>query len=661
LKDYATGTATTTNYYNVIIDGATPTVLKVNSSDTLYPISSSLTDTEHTIEIFKRTESTVGKSDFRGLILAAGKALISPADKPTIRFEFIGDSYTCGYGNEVNIPQNGNPNTGFHSVNENNYNAWGAIATRALKAEYVCTAVSGRGLYRNNTGSTIGTMPSIYDETITDQTKPTWDHNNYIPNVVVLHLGTNDFYPVSQGSAIDSSTFVSTYINFVNKLRGYYPSACIVCAVPNGLSDYYPAGKNNYTHAKNFIKAVVDYLKVKGDHKVYNFVMKQQGLQSEPYGEDYHPSLQTQQIMADDLVTFVNGLTDCSAGSTTEKTPSITLNDIVKTEGDAPFLLNANSTSQGEMTYSILSGNAYAAVSPAGQVTILAPGVVMVKIDQAAANGFKSGSASTKITILSKTGKDTLAFTNNLAAGNNGTWSASADQLGSKVTSFSQTSPIDANFAQTPKTGANWPWIALTKNIGKALTDMTYIKVTYKSNFPVQIALPQAPLSASGENYNTTLNASNALTTVLIPISAFAKPSWSTSAVSLDLSKITSINFIPIVSDPAVGGTAIIEITSLVLYKSGVISAISESSIENKIQLIGIIDSGMILQIPTSGEYQIQLLNIEGKELTKLHQILNKGQQLVHFENLHLNGKSVIINISDNHDLFEVFKLKINE
>lgn len=658
LKDYATGTPTTTNYYNVIIDGGTPTVLKVNSNDTLYPISSSLTDSEHSIEIFKRTESTIGKSDFRGLILASGKALIFPDEKPAIRFEFIGDSYTCGYGNEVNIPQNGNPNTGFHSVNENNYNAWGAIATRALKAEYVCTAVSGRGLYRNNTGTTIGTIPSVYDETIADASNPAWDHNNYIPNVVVLHLGTNDFYPVSQGSAIDSSTFVSTYINFVNKLRGYYPSACIVCAVPNGLSDYYPTGAYNYTHAKNFIKAVVDYLKVKGDNKVYNFVMKQQGLEGEPYGEDYHPSLQTQQIMADDLVTFVNGLTDCSAGLTTEKTPSITFDNLIKMEGDTPFLLNATSTSQGAMTYSVLSGNAYATVSSAGQVTILGPGVVMVKVDQAAANGFKSGSTSTKLTIISKTGKDTVAITTNIAEGNNGTWSASVDQLGSKVSSFSQTGPIDANFAQTAKTGANWPWIALTKNVGKALTDMTYIKVTYKSNFPVQIALPQTPLSATGENYNTLLNASNAFTTVLIPISAFAKPSWSTSTVALDLSKITSLNFIPIVSDPAVGGTASIEITSLVLYKSGVISAITESTIENKIQLIGITDSGFFVQLPTTDLYQIQLLNIEGKELANFQQSLNLGNQFINFEPLNLSGKMLILKVTDNKNLFSTFKIK---
>jgi hypothetical protein len=657
IKDYGSGSATTTNYFNVIIDGGTPIVLKTNNTDTLYTISTSLSDTDHTFELIKRTESSVGKCDFRGLKLGSGKALLSPSSRPTIRFEFIGDSYTCGYGNEVNIPQGGNPNTGFHSVNENNYNAWGAIATRSMNAEYVCTAASGRGLYRNNTGSTSGTIPSVYDQIITDQSSPVWDHNNYIPNVIVMHLGTNDFYPVSQGSAIDSAAFVSTYINFINKLRGYYPAACIICAVPNGLSDYYPEGANNYTHAKNFIKSIVDFMHTQGDNKVYNFIMTKQGTQGEAYGEDYHPSLQTHQIMASDLVTFVNTLTDCSAGNTTEKTPTITFDNIIKTEGDVPFLLNATSTSQGALTYSVISGGEAATVSTNGTVTILGAGVVMIKVSQAAATGYTSGSISAKLTILSKTASDTLAITTNIANGNNGSWSAQVDVLGSKVNSFTQLGPVNANFTQTPKTGTNWPWLALVKNVGQALTEMTYLKVTYSSNLPIQIALPQAPLSASGENYVTTIEASNTLKTVLIPISAFAKPSWSTSTIALDLSKITSINFIPVVANVNAGGNAVIEINSLVLYKSGLSTDVVDIQIENKLNVVKVIDSGIIVNFPQTGDYQIQLFNMDGNVLANIQENFANGHQLINFSTLNLSGKMLIIKITDNKSIFEAFKI----
>jgi lysophospholipase L1-like esterase len=659
IKEYGSGTDQTTNYFNVSIDGAAPIVLKVNNKDTLYTISNTLSDTEHQIEIFKRTESSVGKCDFRGLKLADGKALLSPPDRNNLRIEFIGDSYSCGYGNEVNIPQTGNPNTGFHSINENNYNAWGAIATRTLQAEYVCTAASGRGMYRNNTGSTAGTLPVLYDQIIADQNLPAWDHNNYIPNILVIHLGTNDFFPVASGNAIDSAAFVSTYINFINKMRGYYPSACIICAVPNGLSDYYPAGKYNLTHAKNFIKAIVNYIHTQGDKKVYYFSMTPQGTKGEPYGEDYHPSLETHQLMADELVKFIETLTDCSSGATTEKTPKITFNDLVKTEGDGPFLLEASSSSTGKMNFSIISGSDYANVSNTGQVTILQPGVVMIKIIQEAGPGFKAGSASAKLTILSKTGKDTVAFTTNLALGNDGSWSTQTDALGSKVNSFTQTGPISVDFTQTAKTGTLWPWLALTKNVGKALTDVTFLKVTYHSNLPLQIALPQAPLSNTGESYATTIDASSSTTTVLIPITAFAQPTWATNKQALDLTKITSINFIPVITDPASGGNATIEIQSLVLYKSGLVSGITENIQHKTIDVISLNDSGIVVNVEEANTYSFNIYTINGNLITTVEeQLLDKGLHFVQFKNAQVNVQQVfILKISSKNKIQKSIKI----
>src|SRR5690554_1850406 len=100
--------------------------------------------------------------------------------------EFIGNSITCGYGNESS--QNP-PKSGFTSVNENNYMAWGAIAARELQAQYSCVAYSGRGLYQNNDGSTAGTLPKIYDQVIADNATVTWDNTRYVPDIIVINLG----------------------------------------------------------------------------------------------------------------------------------------------------------------------------------------------------------------------------------------------------------------------------------------------------------------------------------------------------------------------------------------------------------------------------------------------------------------------------------------
>ena len=304
LKDYGTGTDQTTNYYHILIDGNLHQVLEVNDVDTIYPLTSNLSDTEHTIEVIKRTEASVGKSQFYGFQIRTGKSLLALPSKPTRKVEFIGDSFTCGYGNEVSTSS---PNTGFHSVNENNYSAWGAIVSRNLAAQYHCTAYSGRGLYRNNTATTTGILPSIYDRTLPNSASPVWNTNNYIPDVVIIHLGTNDFFPEqwSVPSMVDSTTFVNTYKTFVSTLRGYYSSAQIICVVPNSLSDNYPAGFRSLGRIKNYIQATVDHHTGSGDNKVHFFELN---TQTDPYGEDWHPSNATHQSMADQITPFIEGI-----------------------------------------------------------------------------------------------------------------------------------------------------------------------------------------------------------------------------------------------------------------------------------------------------------------------------------------------------------------
>jgi len=308
IKDFGIGGATTTNYYEIIIDNIVQTPLKVNNTDTLYYITRSLTDAEHTIEVFKRTESSVGKSSFKGLRIRTGKTLLTLPEKPTRKIEFIGNSLTCGYGNEVSIaaPPAGNPNTGFHSVNENNYKAFGAITSRTLNAQYMCTAYSGRGMYRNNTGATTGTVPQFYGRIFPDAATPTWTPSLYVPDVVVICVGTNDFAPEAWAtpSMLDSASFVDTYTSFVQTVRGNYPDAHIICVVPNSVSDYYPVGMKTRTRFTNYINAIDNNFS--SDSKVHKMSINSQ---LPPYGEDYHPSAAEHQNMANVLVPFIKGVT----------------------------------------------------------------------------------------------------------------------------------------------------------------------------------------------------------------------------------------------------------------------------------------------------------------------------------------------------------------
>ncbi len=345
ITDYAYGGNMHTNYFNVIIDNGTPTSLMVSSAQYIYPLARGLADGVHTVELFKRTESNVGKTEFDGFQLEAGKNLLSPDPLPAKKIEFIGNSITCGYGDEASYTATQLQTiTGFNSVNENNYKAWGAITARNLNAQYSCIAYSGRGLYRNNSGSITGTLPQIYDYVIPDEATVVWDHTKFIPDVIVINLGTNDFSAEASGYAdVDSATFVNTYVDFISKLRGYYPKTKIICVVGVMMSDYWPAGKKHWTRIQQYVTAVKDFKNQNGDKDVYYFKLNPQNA---PYGEDWHPTVQTQNSMATNLTNFINTLNVWTC------TTHVNLGDDLTTCGKTfPITLYSNTSTNNGVTF----------------------------------------------------------------------------------------------------------------------------------------------------------------------------------------------------------------------------------------------------------------------------------------------------------------------
>jgi lysophospholipase L1-like esterase len=304
MQDLAEGDEQHTNYLTLIIDNDKPQVIKLSKKQKIYFLARSLDLREHTVEIIKRTESSVGSVILHGFRLRQGHRLQPlPVEASPRKIEFIGNSLTVGYGNEVSIPAppQGNPGTGFHSANENNYTAWGAITCRTLKAQYVCTAYSGRGVYRNNTGNSIGTIPLVYDYVNPDRADAVWNHQRFVPDVVVIDLGTNDFAT----GVPDSSEFCTAYLSFIEKIRGIHPQTRIICVAGNALTDSWPAGENRWTKLRNYLNGVVKKANEK-DASVYYFELTPQ---TGPYGEDWHPSNATHQKMSEAIVPFIKKVT----------------------------------------------------------------------------------------------------------------------------------------------------------------------------------------------------------------------------------------------------------------------------------------------------------------------------------------------------------------
>ncbi|MDR2964108.1 MAG: GDSL-type esterase/lipase family protein [Bacteroidales bacterium] len=308
--EYGSGTATGTNYFTIIIDGAVQeNPLQLRPEKHFYTLAENLNDSIHTIEIFKRTESQVGTVTFQGFFIEPGTELHYPRLQSNLKIEFIGNSITTGYGNAASFTaEEVQKNSGFNSVNQNNFMAWGAITTRNLIAQYSCVAYSGRGLFQNNTGSTKGTVPQFYDRVIPDSAQPLWteaDRKNFEPNYIVINVGTNDFYAErvkGRSKYVTQEKFVNAYVDFINTLRSYYPQATIICTVGVMMSDDYPKGAQQWTRIQEYVQAVRRHFVEKGDNRVLYLNL---GQQTAPYGEDWHPSIATHQKMAETLTNFI--------------------------------------------------------------------------------------------------------------------------------------------------------------------------------------------------------------------------------------------------------------------------------------------------------------------------------------------------------------------
>lgn len=289
------------NTFYCIIDNGTPEKIVLNKGQYDYILATKLSsDTTHTVELFKLTESVVGEVDFCGFMLGENDAeLVQPNPLPTLKMEFIGNSISCGYGNELS---SNTPKAGFSPLNENNYFAWGAVAARALNAQYVCTAYSGKGVCRNYEGDCNNTIPQFYGHTLANNHDISWSTANYIPDVLVLNIGTNDFGAETTTKVkVDSVSFIAEYNAFLSRLKSYYPEAKIICSVGPMTND---ENENNAMQLTRYSEYVLLAIKNAGgeEKNIYYF---ETAPQSAPFGEDYHPTKETHQRMANELVSFI--------------------------------------------------------------------------------------------------------------------------------------------------------------------------------------------------------------------------------------------------------------------------------------------------------------------------------------------------------------------
>jgi lysophospholipase L1-like esterase len=247
------------------------------------------------VKVLKITEAQNGRAGVTRLKIQGNlhTELIVPKQH---KIEFIGDSITCGYGNEAEKPEDG-----FKTYQENGWDAFAAKTARKLKADFNCISSSGIGIYSSYTDENKINdsllMPMVYNYTdrFLEQSKgkscnTAWDFKKYVPDLIVINLGTNDGSYVRYDES-RKENFRKLYVDFLKQIReknGDYPKIlCTIGSIDTYLFDEITA-------------AVEEYKLQTGDTKIDTMKFEVQ-IEADGIGGDFHPSTATHEKMSNKL------------------------------------------------------------------------------------------------------------------------------------------------------------------------------------------------------------------------------------------------------------------------------------------------------------------------------------------------------------------------
>ena len=288
------------NYYAVWVDmptSAEPTrIVEVKGNDTIIDLvlAADVKKSkvkEHQVIIQKRTEAGCGTTTVHAF-MTDGK-FVQAAPMKERQIEFIGDSYTCGYG--VDALSRRDP---FTDETENASRTYASIVSRYFDADYMAIAHSGRGICRN-AGSNIPweVMPDLYEYTIDRDSTTRWsvEQSEFRPDITVIYLGTNDF---SSYMMPDFNKFRKGYMRMLTEVKANYGEDHPILCVASKVSDY------QFVYVRN----VVNNCGLKNVHYLGYFPSQHLGT-DEDLGAGWHPNYNGQQKIAYSIIPYIATIT----------------------------------------------------------------------------------------------------------------------------------------------------------------------------------------------------------------------------------------------------------------------------------------------------------------------------------------------------------------
>lgn len=242
-----------------------------------YVLAANFAKGTHTVRLTRLNESTAGVTSFISDPLVDGKLLTVQA--PQKRLLVIGDSITAGYGVE-----GANQHCHYTLDTSNQQLTYAALAANALGADLHAIAWSGIGAWRSY-GEKMPVNQTIlnrYPRTLADDANSAWNAAQYVPDAILINIGTNDYW---EGSVTDE--YHSAMEKLISKVQSDYIRKPIYLIVSPMLT--------NKLHEAQ--KQVLNSL-IKDNVKVFDLG---ESTGSEGFGCDYHPNTTTHARLGKEL------------------------------------------------------------------------------------------------------------------------------------------------------------------------------------------------------------------------------------------------------------------------------------------------------------------------------------------------------------------------
>ncbi len=276
------------NNFQLVVDDSAPIAInKPGKKDYEVP---GLARGKHRVRLEKISETQSSSGKFLGFY-SDDQPVALPKRKRQI--EFIGDSYTVGYGNAS--PSRECNNEELFSTT-NSQLAFGPLVARHFNADYQINASSGFGIVRNYNGTSPDkSLIALYPFTLYS--------NHYIysgdwkPQAIVIGLGTNDFStPLNSGERWKTRTelqqdYINKYAEFVNALYRKNPQAQFILMASDRMDG----------EVANQVNKVIEQVKAEGLKKIDSIIFT--GLEYQ--GCHWHPSAKDDKLLADLLINYL--------------------------------------------------------------------------------------------------------------------------------------------------------------------------------------------------------------------------------------------------------------------------------------------------------------------------------------------------------------------